>query len=439
MAIAAQALMQQRVNDWPEHIELEYRVDDPSGYGSLVRQLTKAMVENGREISVHSQSSIIDRMPSNPRPLELVETCMGPRWVYAGTEQRASFGTKIRKWVCDHPVQSWEIEEIIYEPGTRDAVRLSIGLPEGAVYEGANRRVLYTMWESTEVPTKFRPWAPHLRRPNLILVPAEHSRKVFLDAVPEADVRIVPLGTDADDWPFIEREDSDTFIFLMVGDLSIRKSFQFAYQAFWQAFGEQDDVALVFKSRGGGDLMRLEHMPKYVPQTDRYGRPIYGPGATQRYVFNKDRVRYFMNTTDENVLTLRGDWSRAGLLKLYQMADCFVWPTSGEGWGYPPREAAATGLPVITCAHTGQADAGDWAYVIPHHDEAMRALFRHWGGECGRLPLPDVKALSQAMRWVYEHRDEARDFGREASRIVTRRTSADVGRDILDHIATMEV
>jgi glycosyltransferase involved in cell wall biosynthesis len=136
-------------------------------------------------------------------------------------------------------------------------------------------------------------------------------------------------------------------------------------------------------------------------------------------------------------MTLRGSWSRRALLRLYQAADCFVWPTLGEGWGYPPREAAATGLPVITPAHTGQADAAEWAYVIPHTEGGARAIFNTWGGQCGTFPTPDVDALADRMRWVFEHRDEAREFGRRASLVATRRTSADVARDILDLATTI--
>jgi len=121
-------------------------------------------------------------------------------------------------------------------------------------------------------------------------------------------------------------------------------------------------------------------------------------------------------------------------MSLYGFADAFVWGSRGEGWGYPPREAAATGLPVITAAHSGMTDAGDWAYVVPH-TTGRPAYFRHWGGACGRLYEPDWDEMIDRMRWVVEHRDEAKEFGRCASEVVTRRTVDDLGRDLLTELA----
>jgi len=151
--------------------------------------------------------------------------------------------------------------------------------------------------------------------------------------------------------------------------------------------------------------------------------------------WRREPVRYHLVSGDANVRILRGDWTRAGLRELYHHADCFVWPSLGEGWGYPPREAAATGLPVITCAHTGMEDAEAWAKVIPHKNDAVPALFRHWGGQCGTFPRPDVDALAEAMRWMVDNRTAARALGAKAAGIVTARTSTQLGADIMDEIA----
>ena len=43
------------------------------------------------------------------------------------------------------------------------------------------------------------------------------------------------------------------------------------------------------------------------------------------------------------------DINDADLLPLYQGADLFVWPSIYEGWGLPPLEAMACGVPTIVC------------------------------------------------------------------------------------------
>ena len=427
--------------DWPSHVELQSSADYASGYGSFVAQIRRGLKAHGVTVSEHPMLDIIRDMPYQPQEPRLVRMPKSGELRYIGDDGLPlKFGTKGAAWARDHAIIEAPLDWQFTEPGDRHAVRLAVGLPEGALYEGADRRVLFTMWESTELPTKLRPWAPHLRRANLILVPAEHSRRVILDQVPEARVDVVPLGLDAERWPFMDRSgrrEDRPFIFLQVGDLSMRKGFVQAYQAFRKAFGDSREAVLVYKVRAGSDLNTPYYPGKWVQQFDDDGQVVRDASGDPVLVWNREPARYRVRFTDGNVKTLRTDWSRRGLLDLYRAADCFVWPTLGEGWGYPPREAAATGLPVITCAHTGQTDAHEWAYVIPHHENGMRAVFNTWGGQCGFLPTPDVDALAERMRWVFEHRDEAREFGRMASAVVTRRSSADVARDILNAVSTI--
>lgn len=420
--------------EWPDEVELTSNSDGVSGYGSLVAQVRRALQRNGVAVTEHKSKSALEGYLPQPRTPVLVQTPHGPRWaypeqvedlqrtgVYADGDVPPKFGTKPRAWVRDHPFKSFENHLRIHEPVTRDGVRLNVGLPETADYDGARARVLFTMWESTEIPTRFRPWAPHLRRANLILVPAANSRRVILDQVPGARVRVVPLALDAEDWPVIERGERPAdrpFVFLTVGDLSLRKGPILLYKAFRQAFGDRTDVRLVFKSRGSSEFTSLDYFPNVRGRT-----------------WQREPVKYHLKSRDANVLILRGDWTRKGLRELYHHADCFVWPSLGEGWGYPPREAAATGLPVITCAHTGMADAHEWARVVPHRPGAVPALFRHWGGNCGTFPAPDVDALAASMRWMVENREAARDLGMRAAKAVTARTSTHLGADILDEIA----
>lgn len=388
---------------------------------------------------------VIERMTFNPKPRELVTIQMGShrllRWQHPDGRE-ARFGTRARAFADDYDVTVADTSE----PSGRDAVRLAVGLPEYARYDGARVKALYTMWESSEAPSGDRAWGPHLERADVVIVPAEFSRKVFLDAAPRANIKVVPLGLDAESWPVQRRERrrGAPFVFLMVGDLSSRKGWRLAYQAFYKAFGDDPGAQLVMKTRGHSELATETLHPRYVPAHNADGTPMIGPDGRQIVMRNREPVRYYAHNGDwgpqpwgcpprgdQNVRILRGEWSKRRLLKLYAAADCFLWPSLGEGWGYPPREAAATGLPVITCAHTGMTDADEWAYTIPFEEDRVPALFRHWGGQCGFFPLPDVDALAERMRWVYEHREAAAHFGALASRVVTRRTTVDAAADIL--------
>ena len=97
--------------------------------------------------------------------------------------------------------------------------------------------------------------------------------------------------------------------------------------------------------------------------------------------------------------------------EVYQMVDCVVFPTKGEGWGMFPREAACMGKPVICTAWSGTAVGIEhWAIPIEKytlHDSRLK------GG--GQWAHADVDEIAAHMRWCFEHREEARQKGLAAA------------------------
>ena len=66
-----------------------------------------------------------------------------------------------------------------------------------------------------------------------------------------------------------------------------------------------------------------------------------------------DTVRFIGEVKEEDKATL------------YQLASCFVFPSSYEGFGLPPLEAMACGVPVITTGSGALKEiVGDAAYLI---------------------------------------------------------------------------
>jgi len=55
---------------------------------------------------------------------------------------------------------------------------------------------------------------------------------------------------------------------------------------------------------------------------------------------------------------------------IYNLADCFVYPSVYEGFGLPPLEAMACGVPVITCNISSMPEVvGEAAILVPPDDE----------------------------------------------------------------------
>jgi glycosyltransferase involved in cell wall biosynthesis len=58
---------------------------------------------------------------------------------------------------------------------------------------------------------------------------------------------------------------------------------------------------------------------------------------------------------------------------LYQGASCFVFPSGYEGFGLPPLEAMACGVPVVTTGAGSLAEVvGNAAYLVPDPTDARK-------------------------------------------------------------------
>jgi glycosyltransferase involved in cell wall biosynthesis len=230
-----------------------------------------------------------------------------------------------------------------------------------------------------------------------------HSRFVrdayARSGVDPARIELLPLGVDpavfhpaADPFPI---STAKTFKFLFVGGTLERKGFDLLMQAYAEEFTSDDDVCLVVKDFFyGGDGRALVRELRLDPAAPE--------------------VRYGYGTID---------WARVA--GLYTACDCYVHPYRGEGFALPIVEAMACALPVIA---TGLGPTLDYcpegtAYLLPAEEVPYPY---EWPAELptARPPTwfePDGGELRRLMRYVYEHRQEARRVGERARAHVHRR------------------
>jgi glycosyltransferase involved in cell wall biosynthesis len=232
----------------------------------------------------------------------------------------------------------------------------------------------FTMFESTRLPELFVEAAN--ANAERVIVPNEFCREVFTRQL-KLPVDVVPLGINTGGFPLRERKPSGRYTFLWSGTPSQRKGWDVAYRAFRRAFGDRTDVALVLHFR--------------CPQV---GEPAF---------------------VDENVVHLVGHLTDAEWLNLLHQADCMVYPARGEGHGMVPREAAATGLPVLCTEWGGLGDCREWAKPIPVR-KLVPATYGHFNrGDIGEWAEPDPDAVADLLRWAAGNPGEARRFGEEAA------------------------
>lgn len=256
-----------------------------------------------------------------------------------------------------------------------DLGKLTISLmPPHELPGFAGRQWNSTMYESSGIPDG---WAEHVnRKAERLIVPSPWMIDVFRAAGVKKSVPIdvIPGGVCVEEFPVHNPPVTDRpYTFLAFGDRGTRKGFDTAYQAFYRAFGDHPDVRLIVKSRP----MNL--------------RELTTAGGDRRVSLWREDV--------------------TSLAEVFTLCDCFVFPTKGEGWGLPPREAACTGKPVITTRWSGTADGIDhWA--IPINTYTLVPASIPGGGVWAR---PNVNEVAQHMRWCYESREDARQLGLRAA------------------------
>lgn len=241
------------------------------------------------------------------------------------------------------------------------------------------RLVGYTMHEATVVPAEYVD--PINDTADLCLVPCQWCADTFRESGVNTPITVVRWGIDPDDYYFLDRSDHrGPYTFLWSGTPDFRKGWDVAYRAFIRAFGSKNrDVRLIM------------HFRELPPGVSGFG--------------------------DENVDVIEGLFDRPELRAMLERADCYVFPSRGEGWGLPPREAAATGLPVIATNYGGLAEEID-AWALPLEVAGMSIADYGWfeKGEIGEWAEPDVDHLIHLMRWCHENQGKARAVGHGAAR-----------------------
>lgn len=245
-------------------------------------------------------------------------------------------------------------------------------------------RIGLTMFETDKLPAANTPWSG-LRHPadqindclDLLFVPSKQNAELFRDAGVTIPIEILHLGVSQRQFSFIKRPRRSTFTFLQMATLSLRKNPGAVISAFSTLFRDKPDCTLILKTQSG-TLGHIEFKPEMG-----------------------------------NIRIIDGTYDNVQMNKLFSEVDCFVFPSRGEGFGLPPLEAMATGLPTIVADNTGMSEYCDPDYCYPVPTAFMTPALRFpkdWG-DVGNWCEPDYDMLKRQMLFVYEHQDQAKRKG----------------------------
>ena len=186
------------------------------------------------------------------------------------------------------------------------------------------------------------------------------------------------------------------FRFLFVGGTIWRKGIDILLRAYVQAFSSKDEVVLVIKDIGQDSFYKNQTAQALIEELRR-------------------------NSQAPEILYLTDKLSEKEMAGLYRACHCLVHPYRGEGFCLPALEAMACGIPVIVTQGGATDDfcSNEYSYLIPAKLQTFipPPSLRLAGGK-GLVLEPDLDALRDLMRHVYEHYEEARQKGLKASQYV---------------------
>jgi hypothetical protein len=286
-------------------------------------------------------------------------------------------------------------DDYIYDPPTYD---LLVNHLRSIEPEGEPVQVLYgpaplfhhnsgeykVGWSMMEVDRISERWVRACNRMHEVWVPTPMNKEVFEASGVRVPVRVVPLGIDIEHFqptllPAVYHGDQK-FRFFASGWWQLRKRWDLLLLAFAEEFSNEKDVGLVIKTMFDPDLKEMF-----------------------------DQVHQWVgHRVDDQVAIVEGAlpwWEYAMMMRA---CHAFVLPTSGEGYGCPPLQALACGLPVIVtdCMGPGETLRDDdgvtfpGVYFLPCEKEPTSVPHEYYAG--GNWWVTEVAAIRKGMRTVYE-------------------------------------
>ena len=262
--------------------------------------------------------------------------------------------------------------------------------------EEGKTNIAYTIWETDRL---HEDWAGHINN-NVakVLVGCKWNKGVFKNSGVEVPIGVVPHGIEASEFEGVDAYevagvDKDAYVFYDIFQWIERKNPMALIKAYWFAFQNNENVALVLKT------YRMNYSEKEKDSIRNVLRGIKRMMPMKSY----PKI-YFIS----NML------SREEILGLHKRGDCFVSFDRGEGFGLPGFEAGVCGNPIIVTSFGGVTEyaKADNSYLVDYQLTPVFGMpWSPWyhGDQC--WAEPNVVHGVELMRYVYENQEEAKARG----------------------------
>lgn len=260
----------------------------------------------------------------------------------------------------------------------RDDVALVVGYPDWLTSPHVRglRRWLLTMSESTKVS---QTWVDIINAETVgVMVTCAGLVDVYRDSGVRVPVVNVGMAVELDPAAVASAvntpRSSSKYRYLTYSYGDLRKGAELAAMAFKRLHGGDEGFELVIKARENAESAWLNAL-----------------------------------ASDSQITVVGGQQDEADWLALLASADCFVFPSRGEGYGLPPREATLMGVPTIATAWLGMADVSRWGLPLNVKELRPSVFDFHEANAVDSLwAQPDIDDLMSWMLWVWANPDVAK-------------------------------
>jgi len=209
-------------------------------------------------------------------------------------------------------------------------------LPQITICHGVNNfknsggyKIAFTTTEVDGVP---KDWVQCMNEMDEVWMTSEFSMKSFKDSGVKVPMYMIGEGVDPnyfhpDIIPF-HNPPKEKFRFMSNFAWGRRKGVDVLFEAFRREFDDDEDVCLMLKTLPSYWGHNIKNELKLL-----YERK----GSAKVYLYDVEMPKWELG-------------------RFYTMANAFVWPSRGEGYGLPALEALACGLPVIASNHSAHLE-----------------------------------------------------------------------------------
>lgn len=258
----------------------------------------------------------------------------------------------------------------------------------------------------------FPEWVDMINKADVVWVPSNAVKRMFLFNGVNKKIYIIPHGTDFELYKPNNQPKTDSFVFLSInswtGEIGDRKGTDLLIKAFDEEF-KDEDVRLMLKV------------------STFWQQPINVPSA----IYN------VLGHINEKIMFSTKYVPESELVTYYQNADVFVAPTRGEGFGLTILNALASGLPVIA---TKDNNSGHMDFcranpgVLFVDAPTMAPADPRFYCPGNMQPVPSIESLRKQMRWAYENRNKLPELGLKGREFVKEFTWENSAKKIMDMI-----